>query len=210
MATFQEIHAAADSLAENGEKATMSAVRKALGGGSYSTISEAMQSWPGRVKTPVESSSDVMPDIVKAAASSLWVEAKKQAQKELESARHELQVFKAELEAQTKEAFDLLESTTSQLDVCVAEKKDLEARVQALSSDLAVRSSDVLVAKATLEEVRRSVEQLQQSLEVARLEAQAERALARTAGELAAELRGKLDAVQSAGFARGLGGVGAV
>lgn len=197
MANVQEIHAAAESMAANGEKPTLTALRKVLGGGSFSTLSEAMKSWSGRVKTPAESSSDAMPDVVKTAANSLWIEAKKQAHKELESARSELQVFKTELEAQTKEAFDLLESTTAQLDVCTREKDTLVEKAQALSAELTIHAAEAQVAKAVLEEVRRSVEQLQQSLELARVEAQAERALARSAGELAAQLRGKLDAVQS-------------
>ncbi len=184
-------------LVENGEKPTLAALRKALGGGSFSTLSEALKSWAGRVKAPVESNSDATPDIVKTAATSLWTEAKKAAHKELESARVELQTFRIELEAQTKEAFDLLESTMAQLESCTKEKEALTEKTQVLSADLSVCSTEAQVAKATLEEVRRSVEQLQHSLELARVETQTERALARSAGELAAQLRGKLDAVQS-------------
>jgi hypothetical protein len=40
--TIQDIHAAADKIADAGEAPTLAAVRKALGGGSFTTISEAM------------------------------------------------------------------------------------------------------------------------------------------------------------------------
>ncbi|MDN6337284.1 MAG: DNA-binding protein, partial [Halomonas sp.] len=43
--TPEKIHATADQIAEAGERPTLARVRKALGGGSFSTISEAMQSW---------------------------------------------------------------------------------------------------------------------------------------------------------------------
>ena len=40
-----DIHAVADQLAESGQRPTLAAVRKELGGGSFTTISEAMKSW---------------------------------------------------------------------------------------------------------------------------------------------------------------------
>ena len=43
--TKQDILAAADALDAEGAKPTLAAVRKKLGGGSFSTISEAMKEW---------------------------------------------------------------------------------------------------------------------------------------------------------------------
>ena len=43
--TIQQIHATADQLQEQGIKPTLAEVRKILGGGSFTTISEAMKSW---------------------------------------------------------------------------------------------------------------------------------------------------------------------
>ncbi|WP_311946581.1 DNA-binding protein, partial [Halomonas piscis] len=43
--TPEKIHAEADKIAEAGDRPTLARVRKALGGGSFSTISEAMQAW---------------------------------------------------------------------------------------------------------------------------------------------------------------------
>ena len=43
--TTADIHAAADRIAGAGQQPTLAAVRSALGGGSFTTISEAMKSW---------------------------------------------------------------------------------------------------------------------------------------------------------------------
>lgn len=43
--TIQQVHNTADQLQEQGIKPTLAEVRKALGGGSFTTISEAMKSW---------------------------------------------------------------------------------------------------------------------------------------------------------------------
>jgi hypothetical protein len=45
MPTTTEIHAIADRLAATGQRPTLAAVRKELGGGSFTTISEAMKDW---------------------------------------------------------------------------------------------------------------------------------------------------------------------
>ena len=45
MATKDEIWAAAQALADAGERPTLAAVRKVVGGGSFTTISEAMAEW---------------------------------------------------------------------------------------------------------------------------------------------------------------------
>ena len=44
--TAEQIHTAADALVEAGERPTLAAVRRAVGGGSFTTISEAMQGSP--------------------------------------------------------------------------------------------------------------------------------------------------------------------
>ena len=46
--TQDQIFAAADELDAAGQSATLAAVRKALGGGSFTTISDAMAEWKAR------------------------------------------------------------------------------------------------------------------------------------------------------------------
>ena len=47
--TKQDILAVADALDAEGVKPTLAAVRKKLGGGSFSTISEAMKEWKAEI-----------------------------------------------------------------------------------------------------------------------------------------------------------------
>jgi Plasmid replication region DNA-binding N-term len=46
--TRESIWTAADQLDAEGDRPTLAAIRKKLGGGSYSTISEAMTEWHAR------------------------------------------------------------------------------------------------------------------------------------------------------------------
>lgn len=50
--TTERVHAAADTLAAQGESPTLMAVRQQLGGGSFSTISNAMKIWHTRNPAP--------------------------------------------------------------------------------------------------------------------------------------------------------------
>ena len=43
--TIEQFHAISDQLQEKETKPTLAEMRKALGGGSFTTISEAMKSW---------------------------------------------------------------------------------------------------------------------------------------------------------------------
>ena len=43
--TASEVYAAADTILAAGQQPTLAAVRAALGGGSFTTISEAMKAW---------------------------------------------------------------------------------------------------------------------------------------------------------------------
>ena len=43
--SIDDVFSAADRLSESGQQPTLAAVRSALGGGSFTTISEAMKSW---------------------------------------------------------------------------------------------------------------------------------------------------------------------
>ena len=49
--TTADIHAAADRIAEAGQQPTLAAVRSALGGGSFTTISESMKAWKAAQQT---------------------------------------------------------------------------------------------------------------------------------------------------------------
>lgn len=106
--TAEKIHAEADKIAAQGDRPTLSRVRKALGGGSFSTISEAMQDWHQKqtqehalAEVEVPESLNERVEQLKAAA---WESAMGEAEKRLSAERASLE------EAQTQAAGEVVEA----------------------------------------------------------------------------------------------------
>lgn len=191
----QKVHAAADALAAaDGKRPTLAAIREALGGGSFTTISEAMKSWQGRHAAPAEP--DTTPETVSRAgaelAASLWKQAKALADEQLKAERAALDESRAALEQETAEAAELA-------DGLAAENESLKATIQKLTSDAVAQAQEraevttrATAAEAALAECRTRAEQLEKQL--ARAEKRADEAAetATKAREEAAELRGRL------------------
>lgn len=118
-----KIHAAADHIAAQGERPTLARVRKALGGGSFSTISEAMQSWRAEQAQEHALAEVEVPDAInerveqlKAAA---WESAMAEAEKRLSAERaalEEAQTHAAGEVAEAQEAVQTLEEEAAERD----------------------------------------------------------------------------------------------
>ena len=171
MATKDEIWAAAQALADAGERPTLAAVRKAVGGGSFTTISEAMAEWRARQDQP-KVEIDPAPERigVQAAelANSLWAQASALAHEKLQAERAALEASRQELEQERAEAAELADSLSVELDQARGEIQALEAKIVALT--------------ATLEEQRQEIEKRRQEATDAR--------------EEAAGLRGQVEALE--------------
>ncbi len=171
MATKDEIWAAAQALADAGERPTLAAVRKGVGGGSFTTISEAMAEWRARQEQP-KATIDPAPERIgnQAAelAASLWAQASALAHEKLQAERAALETARQELEQERAEAAELADSLASDLDQARTENQALEARLTELTG--------------TIEEQRQEIERRRQETTEAR--------------ESAAELRGQVDALQ--------------
>jgi uncharacterized coiled-coil DUF342 family protein len=171
MATKDEIWAAAQALANAGERPTLAAVRKAVGGGSFTTISEAMAEWRARQEQP-KVTVDPAPERigVQAAelANALWAQASALAHEKLQAERAALEASRQELEQERAEAAELADSLSVELDQARGEIQALEAKIVALT--------------ATLEEQRQEIEKRRQEATEAR--------------EEAAGLRGQVEALQ--------------
>ena len=63
--TIEDIHAVADQLHANGITPTQTKVREALGGGSFSTIGEALKTWKKELQEHEQLKKTDMPDVVK-------------------------------------------------------------------------------------------------------------------------------------------------
>ena len=167
-----EIHSIADALVQQKVKPTQSAIRKALGGGSYTTISEALRSWPNRSKEPREFVHATAPEAVTAAANrfaySTWEAARNVAEERLTTERGRLDLERAEMEIERKEndrVVDALEAELSagraQNDLLAAEKLTLIAQAVVLTEDTQELRSKLIAAvgneaqaKAALTEAR--------------------------------------------------------
>jgi len=152
MATH-DIHAIADRLAEAGLRPTLAAVRKELGGGSFTTISEAMKSWRetqqeehalGEVQVP-ETVSERLGQLQAA----LWQAAVGEAERRLATERDALAQAKEEASAAVSEAQEAVETLE-------AEAQERESQIQQLQSscaDLEQQAVEAETAKAHAEQV---------------------------------------------------------
>jgi chromosome segregation ATPase len=127
MATKEEIWVAADELMEAGQRPTLSAVRRMVGGGSYTTISEAMAEWRAKQAQPAPSK-EPAPESIAAQASELaaaiWAQALALANERLQAERASLDAARAEMEQERAEAVELADTLAGELDQT---RLDLEA-----------------------------------------------------------------------------------
>ena len=171
MVTKDEIWAAAQALADAGERPTLAAVRKQVGGGSLTTISEAMVQWRARQEPP-QAPIDPAPERIgtQAAelAASLWAQASALAYEKLQAERAALEAGRQELEQERAEAVELADSLAAELD---------QAR-----SEIQAREAEVTERTRTIEEQRQEIERRRQEATEAR--------------ESAARLQGQVEALE--------------
>lgn len=215
--TKQDIHAAADQLAAVGETPTLAKVRAALGGGSFTTISEAMTEWKAArqqqaVATQIrEPAPEAISDRLAEVGAEIWAAALEKANARLTEEREALDEARRKMEATLVETQELaaqfeadLEATQAQ----VAEQaKHIEqagvaaaaqaAQVLDLEARLTAQTDAAHTAGAALEEAHKRIDQLGELLEkerTARSEAdrqasQAAQAAAKAEAEAAAANR---------------------
>ena len=124
MASQDEIWAAADALVKAGERPTLAAVRKAVGGGSFTTISEAMAEWRARqaVAEPVREPAPVaVSQHAAVLVSELWAQAQAIAHERLQADRETLEAARVEMARERAEAVELADLLAGELDLVRAE-----------------------------------------------------------------------------------------
>ena len=162
--TTQDIHRAADEIAEAGGTPTLAAVRKALGGGSFTTISEAMQDWKSSRRTeaaPIrepapESSSARLGEI----AGEIWATALEMANTRLQAEREALERVRQETEQARREAEEVADQVSAELDQAKNALAKATAEAGRLASELTEAQRRADTAQAALDESRRQCEQL--------------------------------------------------
>jgi len=116
--TTQQIHATADQLHEQDIKPTLAEVRKALGGGSFTTISEAMKSWRQDNQQEEQLRQVELPsgiaERLQTLGADMWQTAIDIANDRLVREREALENIKTKLQAETDEAQDAVKTLESE------------------------------------------------------------------------------------------------
>lgn len=176
--TTPDIHAAADKIAAQGTTPTLAAVRSALGGGSFTTISEAMKEWKASQQasaTPIrEPAPAAIADRMAVAASETWAIALEMANDRMRSEREALDLARGEMEKAQAEAAELADQLAADLEgaqaVIEQQRQTLAsaetqagqqaAKSAALVQQLAQQTDAAHSAAAALAEARARIEQL--------------------------------------------------
>ena len=169
--TKDQIFAVADELDAVGQNPTLAAVRKALGGGSFTTISEAMTEWKARKATkdqPLrEPAPPALAEKLGAFGAELWAIALELANGRLASERDALEKARTQLETEKAEAVELADQVTAEtesLKLALTAAKEAEATARSegetLRQDLAQVRMQAATAEARASEIEKRAEDL--------------------------------------------------
>lgn len=171
--TKDDIWAVADQLDAAGKAPTLAAVRKALGSGSFTTISEAMREWREKQKQQaerVEAFGPVPPDLddaLRRFAQDVWVKASELANaqwKSLEArfaeAKSGWERERCELEAVAEDLSAALEEAEERARSATEEMAALAARLAALETKASSLEAQLLEKTARIEELRQENDRL--------------------------------------------------
>lgn len=183
--TTQDIHATADKLKADGINPTLANIRSALGGGSFTTISEAMKSWRQEHEQQTQLKQVEIPshlnDRLQALGGELWQTALDIADDRLNKEREALELIKKQsqqevdeyaesvklLEDENKDLLQQLdresekaEEATSQRDTAVAETNELKLQLATLQGENTAQQKQIDTLIAEREKFALRVEEL--------------------------------------------------
>lgn len=200
--TKEQIFQVADELNAAGQNPTLAAIRKALDGGSYTTISEAMKEWREmQDTTPVqETLPEAMKEKIMVLGREAWNTAVAMANERLAAERKALETARESLEIAKEEAVELADSLANELDAIKAALDAAQGQIQSLHAEkdrlqgeLSTATARATVAEARSTEIERRAEELRHELDHAHaLYEKAQKAEA-NAREEAALLRGQIE-----------------
>lgn len=163
--TTQQIHQKADELHEQGIKPTLANVRTALGGGSFTTISDAMQSWREEHKEEQQLQQVDLPsgitERLHTLGADVWRTAIEIANDRLAKERDALEIIKAKaqqeveehkesvrtLEEEQAELLKQLDELTNKADQAEATAEQAEAELDSLKLENAELKGELKAVK---------------------------------------------------------------
>ena len=180
---IQQIHAIADQLQDQGIKPTLAEVRKALGGGSFTTISEAMKSWRQDNREEEQLRQVDLPSGINERLQSLgadvWQTAINMANDRLVKEREALEAIKVKAQAETDEAQEAVKTLEG-------EQADLLGQLDEVTATAESAATKLEKAEAERDTFKKTLDATQHQLELERIKAD-------TAQTQLAEVRSALD-----------------
>jgi len=178
--TDKNIHAIADKLLAEGITPTLALVRKALGGGSFTTISEGMKIWKAKqaedeaLKDIAESAPEGITERLSILGAEVWQVAQSLANERLKSEREALEVARTEYENSAKEAAELadlmseeaeeLKKELNEAKVSIEEEKAKGSNFERLKSDLLEKTNEqIALSIETVKEITKRLNEFETS-----------------------------------------------
>lgn len=181
--TIQQVHNTADQLQGQGIKPTLAEVRKALGGGSFTTISEAMKSWRQDNREEEQLRQVDLPSGINERLQSLgadvWQTAINMANDRLVKERDALDAIKVKAQAETDEAQEAVKTLEG-------EQSDLLGQLDEVTATAETAATKLEKAEAERDTFKKTLEDTQHQLELEHIKAD-------TAQTKLAEVRSALD-----------------
>ncbi|MNW44045.1 Chromosome partition protein Smc [compost metagenome] len=154
--TKDQVFEVAEKLLQRGEQPTISAVRKELGTGSYSTLTDFMRQWRDSVEQSAAPIREPLPQVVQdrldILGTDIWSVALELANTRLKSERESLEFARIELEQQQQETAQLADDLAAEVEVL----KDIN-NANILSLDAAATEIQSLTDKNDLLETQAEV-----------------------------------------------------
>jgi hypothetical protein len=127
--TRDGIWSTADQMNQAGEKPTLAAIRKKLGGGSYTTISDAMTEWRARRAMQKGAPRDPVPEKVAEAAAEfaalVWQVAQEISDGRLQAEHTAIEQARQQMQAEKAEAAAFADQLNQELDVVKGKVSEL-------------------------------------------------------------------------------------
>ncbi|WP_289051654.1 DNA-binding protein [uncultured Psychrobacter sp.] len=163
--TTQQIHSIADQLHEQGIKPTLAEVRKALGGGSFTTISEAMKSWRQDNQQEEQLRQVELPSSIaerlQTLGADMWQTAIDIANDRLVKEREALESIKAKAQAETDEAQEAVKTLEG-------EQADLLVQLDEVTATAETKAKAAEQATAERDRFKQTLADTQHQLELER------------------------------------------
>ncbi|QQZ31089.1 KfrA (plasmid) [Thiothrix subterranea] len=184
--TKDQILQAADQLAAAGTPPTLAAVRSAVGGGSYTTINEALKEWKAKQQAAVMPLREPAPEGISKrldeVGAEVWAIALELANARLTSEREALEATRQQLETAQQEATELADQLSAELEALQAQHQqatqDLQTAIttlEQLRQENATLSRQLATTEARAEETTKRADDLRAELQHAHAENTAQR-----------------------------------